>query len=147
MRDLNTVKTYLKSIVQFNNLRRYIDQISFKKYLIFLLSFQLFAYYLSYKNLFYYLGCTENIPRYFIIHNFYFELNYPKMCDEQYYFYGFESINKIYVDGYVYQDRPLYLLIGFIIYKILSLFNPIFQIEKISLLLLTSLIIQILVAP
>ena len=67
------------------------------------------------------------------------------MCDEQYYFFGFESINKIYVDDYVYQDRPLYLLIGFIIHKILFLFNPILQIEKISLLLLTSLIIQILV--
>ena len=56
-----------------------------------------------------------------------------------------QKIDKIYVNGYVYQDRPLYLLIGFIIYKILSLFNPIFQIENISLLLLTSLIIQILV--
>ena len=141
----NSIKKISLDLNNFNNLRRYFDHISAKKYILFLFLIQLFAYYISYKNLFTYLGCTENITRYFIIHDFYFELYYPKMCDEQYYFYGFEFIDKIYVDDYVYQDRPLYLLSGFIVFKVLYFFNPLFQIENLSLLLLTSLILQILI--
>lgn len=141
---LHKIKNFSKNLLNPNVFQRYFDQVSFTKYLFFLICFQLLAYYFSYKNLFTYLGCTENITRYFIVHDFYFELNYPKMCDEQYYFYGFEFLDKIYQADYVYQDRPLYLLFGFLIYKFLYLFNSLLQIETTSLLLLTSLIIQIL---
>lgn len=141
----NSIKKISIYLHNFNNLRRYFEHISAKKYVLFLFLIQILAYYISYKNLFSYLGCTENITRYFIIHDFYFELHYPKMCDEQYYFFGFEAIDKIYVEDYVYQDRPLYLVFGFIVFKVLYFFNPLFQIENISLLLLTSLIIQIFI--
>lgn len=141
----NFIITKLTNLNDFNNLRKYFDNISAKKYILYLFLIQLFAYYVSYKNLFSYLGCTENITRYFIIHDFYFELHYPKMCDEQYYFYGFEYIDKIYVEDYVYQDRPLYLLFGFIVFKVIYFLNVLFQIENISLLLLTSLILQIFI--
>ena len=68
------------------------------------------------------------------------------MCDESFYFHGFQWINHIYENGFVYQDRPLYLAIGFIIYRVLFIAFLIFglNIDAVSLLLLASLIIQII---
>ena len=70
------------------------------------------------------------------------------MCDELFYFHGFQWINHIYENGYVYQDRPTYLVIGFIIYRVFFLISLLFnlQIDPISLLLLTSFVIQLIVA-
>ena len=45
------------------------------------------------------------------------------MCDELFYFHGFQWINHIYENGYVYQDRPTYLVIGFIIYRVFFLIS------------------------
>ena len=69
------------------------------------------------------------------------------MCDETFYFHGFQWINHIYESGFIYQDRPLYLVIGFMVYRFFFVISLIFNfyIDPVSLLLLTSLVIQILI--
>lgn len=128
-------------------LREKIFNLSNKQYIFFVLIIQIAALYLSFLNLFEYDRCTEVIPRSLNLFNFNFDLLYPKMCDESFYFYGFQRFYAIYEYGYVYQDRPLYLLIGFIIFRFIYFLFYLFQltIDSTSLLLLTSLIIQIVV--
>ena len=69
------------------------------------------------------------------------------MCDEEYYFHGFQWINHIYEGGYVYQDRPLYLAFGFIFYRFFYLIHYFldFYIDPVSLLLFSTLIFQIFI--
>ncbi len=127
-------------------IQNFLNSINLKLYFLFLIFVQIFGIYLSYKNLFYYEGCTLNKIREFSFFNQYLTFNYPQMCDESFYFHGFQWINHIYENGFVYQDRPLYLAIGFIIYRFLFIVFLIFglNIDPISLLLLASLIIQII---
>lgn len=119
--------------------------LSNKQYLLLVLLIQISALCLSFFNLFEYERCTEIIPRELNLFNFNFELIYPKMCDEPFYFQGFQWFYSIYEYGYVYQDRPLYLLIGFILYRFFYFLFYLLQftIDPISVLLLTSLVFQI----
>lgn len=128
-------------------IQNFLNRINIKLYFLFLTTIQILGIYLSYKNLFYYEGCTSNKLREFSFLNQSLSINYPEMCDESFYFHGFQWINHIYENGYVYQDRPLYLVIGFIIYRVLFIVSLIFglNIDSTLLLLLTSLIIQIIV--
>ena len=118
------------------------------KYLFFVFFVQIISIFLSYRFLFNHQGCSNNKNREFNIFGNQFNLNYPEMCDELFYFHGFQWINHIYENGYVYQDRPTYLVIGFIIYRVFFLISLIFnlQIDPISLLLLASFVIQLIVA-
>ena len=125
----------------------FLNTINFKFYIFLILIFEIIAVYLSYKNLFNYEGCTNVVFRDFNLFNNFISIPYPEMCDESFYFHGFQWINHIYENGYVYQDRPLYLGIGFIIYRFFFIFSLLFGflIEPISLLLLSSLILQIII--
>ena len=109
--------------------------------------FEIISVLISYIFLFDHRGCANNINRTFMLFGNEFTILYPEMCDELFYFHGFQWINHIYENGYVYQDRPLYLLIGFVVYRFLFVFSFLlnFQIDPLSLLLLTSLIIQLVV--
>ncbi len=128
-------------------IQSFLNSINLKIYFLFLITLQIFGIYLSYKNLFFYEGCTSNNLREFSFFNQSLAFNYPEMCDESFYFHGFQWINHIYENGFVYQDRPLYLVVGFIVYRILFIISLIFgfYIDPTSLLLLASLIIQIIV--
>ena len=69
------------------------------------------------------------------------------MCDEIYYFHGFQWVHHIYQNGYVYQDRPMYLLLGFVLYRSIFAMKTLFGIsfEPTSLLLFSTLIYQIII--
>jgi len=82
--------------------------------------FEIFLIYLSYFYLWDPIRCTKNIPRIFLIFNYSFEIYYPKMCDESYYFQGFEFLHSIYQSGYPYQDKQLYLFFGYIFFQLLK---------------------------
>lgn len=112
-----------------------------------LISFQIILILISYLRIFEYERCTELILRSFSLFSFNFDLLYPKMCDEEYYFHGFQWINHIYEGGYVYQDRPLYLAFGFIFYRFFYLIHYFldFYIDPVSLLLFSTLIFQIFI--
>ena len=116
-------------------------------YLSLIISIQVFSFAISYFNLFSYERCSKNLIRIINLANKNFEILYPKMCDEVYYFEGFKSVFNIYSDGYVYQDRQFYLYTGFLIYRLLiTIFNIFqFEIETISILILTTFIIQVIV--
>tara|TARA_Y100000768_G_C23980353_1_gene685419 strand:- start:1486 stop:2811 length:1326 start_codon:yes stop_codon:yes gene_type:complete len=128
-------------------IQNFISKLNIKTYLFIVILIETFSIFISYKYLFDYQGCTKNIIREFNFFNNTFNFLYPEMCDEPFYFHGFQWINHIYEPGFIYQDRPLYLVIGFLIYRFLFVISLIFNfyIEPISLLLLTSLIIQILI--
>ena len=101
----------------------FLNNINFKFYIFLILIFEIIAVYLSYKNLFNYEGCTNVVFRDFNLFNNFISIPYPEMCDESFYFHGFQWINHIYENGYVYQDRPLYLGIGFIIYRFFFIYD------------------------
>lgn len=124
-----------------------LNNINLKSYIFLVLIINIIAVYLSYKNLFSYEGCTNVVLRDFNLFNNFISIPYPEMCDESFYFHGFQWINHIYENGYVYQDRPLYLGIGFMIYRFFFIVSLLFGflIEPISLLLLSSLILQIII--
>lgn len=128
-------------------LENFVKSLNFKIYLLFVFFIQFSSILLSYRFLFDHEGCSKNINREFNLFGNQFDFIYPEMCDELFYFHGFQWINHIYEDGYVYQDRPLYLVIGFVIYRLFYVLSLIFnfQIDTVSLLLFTSFIIQILV--
>ena len=130
-----------------NNLKNKIKKIFSIKFTFALVSLQIILLIISYLRIFDYQRCTETILRSFNLFDFNFDLMYPKMCDEEYYFHGFQWINHIYEGGYVYQDRPLYLAFGFIFYRFFYLVHYIleFNIEPISLLLFSTLIFQIFI--
>lgn len=129
------------------NLTKKIQNMSSKRYILLIIIIQLSGLLISYLNLFEYERCTELLSRNINLFDYSFELIYPKMCDEPYFFHGFQWFYSIYEYGYVYQDRPFYLLIGFIIYRLFYfLFYVLqFSIDPVSLLLLTSLFIQLFV--
>ena len=128
-------------------IQAFLEKLNLKSYIFIVLFVELTAIYLSYKNLFNYEGCTNVIPRDFVLFNNFFTIPYPEMCDEPFYFHGFQWINHIYENGYVYQDRPLYLGIGFLIYRFFFIMSLLFGflIDPISLLLFSTWIFQILV--
>lgn len=128
-------------------LQKALENINLKSYISIVFLAELFAIYLSYKNLFNYEGCTNVVFRDFILFNQFFTAEYPEMCDESFYFHGFQWINHIYENGYVYQDRPLYLGIGFLVYRFFYIISLIFGliIDPVSLLLFSTLVFQILI--
>jgi len=129
------------------NLTKKLRNLTIKQYILLVILVQLSGLIFSYLNLWDYERCTVVLSRNLNLFNFSFELLYPKMCDEPFYFHGFQQFDLIYEYGYVYQDRQLYLLIGFILYRFFYILFFIFQfsIDTSSLLLLTSLIIQFVV--
>lgn len=122
----------------------YFENLNFKRFTIYSFFLQIFSIIVSYQNLFNYERCTNIINRNFLLFNNSFVLEYPEMCDESYYFHGFQWVHHIYQNGFVYQDRPLYLALGFLIYRSLFLVNTIFNInfDSLSLLLFSTLIYQ-----
>ena len=128
-------------------IQNFISKLNIKTYLFIVICVQAFSIFVSYKYLFDFQGCTKNIIREFNLFNNTFNFLYPEMCDETFYFHGFQWINHIYEPGFIYQDRPLYLVFGFLVYRFLFVISFIFNfyIEPVSLLLLASLIIQILI--
>ena len=128
-------------------IQEFLKNFKLRTYICTLIFVEIVAIYLSYKNLFNYEGCTNVVPRNFILFNNFFTIQYPEMCDEQFYFHGFQWINHIYENGYVYQDRPLYLGFGFLVYRFFFIITLLFgfQSDPISLLLFSTLIFQILI--
>ncbi len=137
----------LKNRIKITLVQNFISKLNHKSYLLILVLIEVLAILLSYNKLFDYQGCTQNIIREFDLFNNSFNFLYPEMCDELFYFHGFQWINHIYENGFIYQDRPLYLAIGFIIYRFFFVISMLFgfHIDPVSLLLLTSLIIQIFI--
>ncbi len=129
------------------NIEEIIKSLDRKKYAFLIFFIQIISYFISYKNLFSYDRCTELVTRSFQLINRNFDLVYPLMCDEPFYFHGFQWIHAIYENGFPYQDRQLYLLIGFIIYRFFFVLSYLLQfiIDPVSLLLFSTLILQILV--
>lgn len=129
------------------NIEEIIKSLDRKKYAFLIFFIQIISYFISYKNLFSYERCTELVTRSFQLINRNFDLVYPLMCDEPFYFHGFQWIHAIYENGFPYQDRQLYLLIGFIIYRFFFVLSYLLQfiIDPVSLLLFSTLILQILV--
>lgn len=125
----------------------YFENLNFKRFIIYSFFLQIFSMVVSYQNLFNYERCTNIISRNFLLFNNSFVLEYPEMCDESYYFHGFQWVHHIYQNGFVYQDRPLYLALGFLIYRSLFLVNTIFNInfDSLSLLLFSTLIYQLVI--
>lgn len=107
--------------------------------------FEIVLIYLSYFYLWDPQRCTKNIPRSFLIFNYSFDIYYPKMCDEPYYFQGFEFLHSIYQNGYPYQDKQLYLFFGYIFFHLLKASHELFQLSYSieTLLLSSSLLLQI----
>ena len=128
-------------------IQEFFKNLKLRTYIFTVIFVEIVAVYLSYKNLFNYEGCTNVVPRNFILFNNFFTIEYPEMCDEQFYFHGFQWINHIYENGYVYQDRPLYLGFGFLIYRLFFIITLLFgfQADPISLLLFSTLIFQVLI--
>ena len=129
-------------------MQKLINTFNIRFYILFLGILQIILIYLSYTKLFNYQGCTNNVIRDIGTSNFNYGLLYPEMCDEPFYFHGFQWINHIYENGFPYQDRPLYLTLGFIIYRTLFITNLFLglNVSILSLLLITSLIIQVTTA-
>ena len=129
-------------------MQKLINTFNIRFYILFLGILQIILIYLSYTKLFNYQGCTNNVIRDIGTSNFNYGLLYPEMCDEPFYFHGFQWINHIYENGFPYQDRPLYLALGFIIYRTLFITNLFLglNVSILSLLLITSLIIQVTTA-
>ena len=141
---------FLKNIPYKKNnsyIRKFFNKLNIKYYLPYIFLLQVSTFFVSYRYLFNHQGCAKNIEREFNLFGSEFTLLYPEMCDELFYFHGFQWINHIYENGFVYQDRPLYLAFGFLIYRFLFIFSLIFgfQVEPLSLLLFSSLLIQILI--
>ncbi len=128
-------------------IQNFISKLNIKTYLLAVICVETFSIFISYKYLFDYQGCTKNIIREFNVFDNTFNLLYPEMCDETFYFHGFQWINHIYEPAFIYQDRPLYLVFGFLLYRFFFVISVIFNffIDPISLLLLASLIFQILI--
>jgi len=128
-------------------IQNFITKLNIKTYFFIVICVETFSIFVSYKYLFDYQGCTKNVIREFNLFNNTFNFLYPEMCDETFYFHGFQWINHIYESGFIYQDRPLYLVIGFMVYRFFFVISLIFNfyIDPVSLLLLTSLVIQILI--
>lgn len=128
-------------------IQNFISKLNIKTYFFIVICVETFSIFVSYKYLFDYQGCTKNVIREFNLFNNTFNFLYPEMCDETFYFHGFQWINHIYESGFIYQDRPLYLVFGFLVYRFLFIVSVIFNfyIEPVSLLLLASLIMQILI--
>ena len=128
-------------------IQNFISKLNIKTYFFIVICVETFSIFVSYKYLFDYQGCTKNVIREFNFFNNTFNFLYPEMCDETFYFHGFQWINHIYESGFIYQDRPLYLVFGFLVYRFLFVVSVIFNfyIEPVSLLLLASLIMQILI--
>jgi len=135
----------LNKIIFFEN---FVKNLNKTKYLLFVFIVQIISIFLNYRFIFDHQGCARNINREFNLFGNQFNLNYPEMCDELFYFHGFQWINHIYENGYVYQDRPTYLVVGFIIYRVFFLISLLLnlQIDPMSLLLMTSFVIQLIVA-
>jgi len=129
-------------------MHKLINTFNMRFYILFLGILQIVLIYLSYTKLFNYQGCTNNVIRDIGTSNFNYGSLYPEMCDEPFYFHGFQWINHIYENGFPYQDRPLYLTFGFIIYRTLFIINLFLglNVSTLSLLLITSLIIQVTTA-
>lgn len=125
----------------------YFENLNFKRFIIYSFFLQIFSIVVSYQNLFNYERCTNIINRKLFLFNNTFVLEYPEMCDESYYFHGFQWVHHIYQNGFVYQDRPLYLALGFLIYRSLFVVNKILNIsfDPLSLLLLSTLIYQLII--
>lgn len=51
-----------------------------------------------------------------------FDFVFPKSCDQDYYFIGFQDVKNIFNSDFNYQERPIYILIVFLVNKITSIF-------------------------
>ena len=89
-------------------IQNFISKLNIKTYFFIVICVETFSIFVSYKYLFDYQGCTKNVIREFNLFNNTFNFLYPEMCDETFYFHGFQWINHIYESGFIYQDRPLY---------------------------------------
>ena len=130
-----------------SNIKKLIDSLTNFNFLLFMLFVEIGSIYISYINLFNYQRCTNVIKREILLFGQFQILSYPEMCDEIYYFHGFQWVHHIYQNGYVYQDRPMYLLLGFVLYRSIFAMKTLFGIsfEPTSLLLFSTLIYQIII--
>jgi hypothetical protein len=129
------------------NIKKLINGITHINFIIFMLFVENTLIYISYRNLFNYERCTNIIQRELHLFSQFQTFTYPEMCDESYYFHGFQWVHHIYQNGYVYQDRPMYLLLGFVLYRSIFALKTFFgfSFEPISLLLFSTLIYQIII--
>ena len=56
-----------------------------------------------------------------------YEINYPKSCDQNEYFKGFQNFSSIIFNDHSYQQRPLYILLVYLanlfLYPLFSIIN------------------------
>jgi hypothetical protein len=130
-----------KSVIKFFN------KTNFLNFIILMIFVEVISVYLSYKRLFDYEQCTNILEREFHLFGKFSSLNYPEMCDESYYFHGFQWVHHIYQNGFVYQDRPMYLFLGFAIYNFIFVLKTLigYSFDPTSLLLLSTLIYQLFI--
>ena len=57
-------------------------------------------------------------------------ITYPFSCDQNFYYTGFENFSKVFEETYNYQARPLYILGGYLSFKITNFFNNIFNLNS-----------------
>lgn len=51
-----------------------------------------------------------------------FRFVFPQSCDQNYYFSGFYKLSNIFMEDFNYQERPLYIVLVFLIKKVLDIF-------------------------
>lgn len=71
-----------------------------------------------------------------------FNFVFPRSCDQNYYFLGFQKVSNIFNYDFNYQERPLYILFIFLINKLVS----VFRLEEIFTLYLSVTLGQIFIS-
>ncbi len=93
-----------------------------------------------------YFICTEVKNLDFFLNNFKFKFTYPVSCDQINYYLGFENFNNIITTKeYPYQNRPLYILLVFLVSKILNLVFVIFNVDMNFLFQLSAFLVQLFI--
>ena len=90
--------------------------------------------------------CTEIKNLEFFFNNSEFKFSYPVSCDQTNYYLGFENFNNIITTkDYPYQNRPLYILLVFVVSKILNLVFVIFNVDMNFLFQLSTFLVQLFI--
>jgi len=106
------------SKINFSNIFKYLSISFLYSFFLYLIMFKFFN---SYTN--YYL-CTRIES--FNVAFFDIKLNYlyTRSCDEEPYFLTLQNIENLYsIQDFQYQNRPIFLILAWLIYKFINLFN------------------------